>query len=168
MEYRTTRFSLSTATKKALVLINPSAPQGSYIPYYDAYPDNLTISLEMFQSLAMERLKILKSVEQVLARLNTSLATAASSKKDEIEKLFRKELKEKLTYLKVRFDLPFFLSLSVSSSSSFRRSPERRRSIFRTISSLTTFFVWLSVRAKKNVVGSSRKSWNCFAIVSKS
>ena len=119
MEYRTTRFSLSTSTKKPLVpssvLVNPSVPQGSYIPYYDAYPENLTISLEMFQSLAMERLKILKTIEQVLARLNTSLATAASSKKDEIEKLFRKELKEKLNHLKVSSDLLFLLSPSPSS-----------------------------------------------------
>ena len=61
----------------------------------------MTISLELFQALAVERLKILKAIEQVLARLNTTLTTAASSKKDEIEKMLRKELKDKLDHLKV-------------------------------------------------------------------
>ena len=71
-----------------------------YIPYYDTYPEDMTISLELFQALAVERLKILKAIEQVLARLNTTLSTAANSKKDEIEKLLRKELKDKLDHLK--------------------------------------------------------------------
>ncbi|CAF4459531.1 unnamed protein product, partial [Adineta steineri] len=46
------------------------------------------------------RLKILKTIEQVLTRLNTTLSTAPTNKKDEIEKLLRKELKDKLNYLK--------------------------------------------------------------------
>ena len=111
MEYRTTRFSLtsssSPATKRTYVptsnfsSISSNSTATSFIPYYDTYPENLTISLELFQTLAMERLKILKAIEQVLARLNTSLSTAVNSKKDEIEKLLRKELKDKLNYLKV-------------------------------------------------------------------
>ena len=113
MEYRTTRFSLnvgsSPSSRKpfvqstALPPISASNHSGSYIPYYDKYPQNLTISLELFQSLALERLKILKTIEQILARLNTSLSTAANNKKDEIEKLLRKELKDKLNHLKVSF-----------------------------------------------------------------
>lgn len=108
MEYRSTRFSLpfssSPAIKKAVSnfsSLSNNTPNGNYIPYYDTYPENLTISLELFQSLAIERLRILKTIEQVLARLNTSLSTAASNKKDEIEKLLRKELKDKLNHLKV-------------------------------------------------------------------
>ncbi len=110
MEFRSSRFSLpsSSTTKNPVsnstnfqsLSINSSA--SSYIPYYDTYPENLTISLELFQSLAIERLKILKTIEQVLARLNTSLTTATTNKKDEIEKLLRKELKDKLNHLKVR------------------------------------------------------------------
>ncbi|CAF1683520.1 unnamed protein product, partial [Didymodactylos carnosus] len=41
-----------------------------------------------------------KCTEQALAKLNTTLTTASTTKTDEIEKLLRKELKEKLTYLK--------------------------------------------------------------------
>lgn len=112
MEYRSTRFSLTSAASPATkrVHLTPSnfssistTNSTNFIPYYDTYPENLNISLELFQMLAMERLKILKAMEQVLARLNTSLSTAGSSKKDEIEKLLRKELKDKLNYLKVSF-----------------------------------------------------------------
>lgn len=112
MEYRSTRFSLpssaSPSVKKPTIhasnfqsLSINTPPSGAYIPYYDAYPENMTISLELFQSLAVERLKILKTIEQVLARLNTTLSTAPTAKKDEIEKLLRKELKDKLNHLKV-------------------------------------------------------------------
>lgn len=113
MEYRTTRYSLpSSSSSSSLKKTNPNistfsiiSENISYIPYYDTYPENLTISLELFQSLAIERLKILKTIEQVLARLNTTLSTAATNKKDEIEKLLRKELKDKLNHLKVKFYL---------------------------------------------------------------
>jgi len=109
MEYRTTRFSLQSSNSPSVKKSIPnftslslnSNSNNSYIPYYDTYPENLTISLEHFQNLAIERLRILKTIEQVLARLNTSFSTAAMSKKDEIEKLLRKELKDKLNYLKV-------------------------------------------------------------------
>ncbi len=111
MEYPTTRFSLpsssssslrkSILTSSNLTSLSINSNEGSYIPYYDTYPENTTISLELFQSLAIERLKILKTIEQVLARLNTTLSTAPTNKKDEIEKFLRKELKDKLNYLKV-------------------------------------------------------------------
>ncbi|CAF1405873.1 unnamed protein product [Adineta steineri] len=109
MEYRTTRFSLPTSSpslKKPIInslnltSLSINSLNSSYIPYYDTYPENLTISLELFQSLSIERLKILKTIEQVLTRLNTTLSTAPTNKKDEIEKLLRKELKDKLNYLK--------------------------------------------------------------------
>ncbi|CAF0804752.1 unnamed protein product [Didymodactylos carnosus] len=101
MQYPTTRYSLGS-TKSSLPSIS-SIPSSSsvYIPYYDYYPHE-TIPLEQFQTLAMERLKILKCTEQALAKLNTTLTTASTTKTDEIEKLLRKELKEKLTYLKFR------------------------------------------------------------------
>jgi DNA primase large subunit len=102
MEYPTTRFSLTSSIKKPISSLSSLSINSSYIPYYDTYPENLTISLELFQSLAIERLRILKTIEQVLARLNTTLSTAPTNKKDEIEKLLRKELKDKLNYLKVR------------------------------------------------------------------
>jgi len=112
MEYPTTRFSLpssaSPSVKKSISnfqSLSINSINSSYIPYYDTYPENTTISLELFQSLAIERLKILKTIEQVLARLNTTLLTAATNKKDEIEKLLRKELKDKLNYLKVKIKL---------------------------------------------------------------
>jgi hypothetical protein len=112
MEYPTTRFSLpssaSPSLKKPISNIQSlsiNSINSSYIPYYDTYPENITISLELFQSLSIERLKILKTIEQVLARLNTSLSTAQGNKKDEIEKLLRKELKDKLNYLKVRITI---------------------------------------------------------------
>lgn len=111
MEYRETRFSLnSSATPSSkrtnfnnsnYVSLSTNSTNVSYVPYYDTYPENLTISLEVFQSLGIERLRILKTIEQVLARLNTTLSTAPTNKKDEIEKLIRKELKDKLNYLKV-------------------------------------------------------------------
>ena len=111
MEYRSTRFSLhssaSPSTKNSNLnstnfsSLSLNSTSGPYIPYYDAYPEDLTISLELFQTLAIERLKILKTIEQVLARLNTTLSTAPTNKKDEIEKLLRKELKDKLNHLKV-------------------------------------------------------------------
>ena len=111
MEYRTTRFSLTSAASPATSKRTHVIPStfssisttntASFIPYYDTYPENMTISLELFQTLAMERLKILKAIELVMARLNTTLSTAVNSKKDEIEKLLRKELKDKLNYLKV-------------------------------------------------------------------
>lgn len=108
MEYRSTRFSLPSSASPSIkkptanfASLSLNTPSGNYIPYYDTYPENLTISLELFQSLAIERLRILKTIEQVLARLNTSLSTAASNKKDEIEKFLRKELKDKLNHLKV-------------------------------------------------------------------
>jgi hypothetical protein len=111
MEYPTTRFSLpsSSSLKKPISnfsSLSINSINGSYIPYYDTYPENTTISLELFQSLAIERLKILKTIEQVLARLNTTLSTAPTNKKDEIEKLLRKELKDKLNHLKVRIKSP--------------------------------------------------------------
>ena len=109
MEFRSSRFSLPSSTSKKPISnstnfqsLSINSSTSSYIPYYDTYPENLTISLELFQSLAIERLKILKTIEQVLARLNTSLTTATTNKKDEIEKLLRKELKDKLNHLKVR------------------------------------------------------------------
>jgi len=109
MEYPTTRYSLpssaSPSLKKPISNFQSLSINSSYIPYYDTYPENLTISLELFQSLSIERLKILKTIEQVLARLNTSLSTAQGNKKDEIEKLLRKELKDKLNYLKVKIKL---------------------------------------------------------------
>ena len=89
MEFRSSRYSLpsasSTTTKKPVsnatnfssLSINSSS--NSYIPYYDTYPENMTISLELFQTLAIERLKILKTIEQVLARLNTTLTTATTN-----------------------------------------------------------------------------------------
>ena len=108
MEYRTTRFSLPSSASPSIKKpvsnfssLSIESNTSSYIPYYDTYPENLTISLEIFQSLAIERLKILKTIEQVLAKFNTSLSTAATNKKDEIEKLLRKELKDKLNHLKV-------------------------------------------------------------------
>jgi hypothetical protein len=57
----------------------------------------------------------LKTIEQVLARLNTTVSTAPTNKKDEIEKLLRKELKDKLNHLKVRIHL-------ISHSSSYKLS----------------------------------------------
>lgn len=106
MEYRTTRYSLpSSSIKKSnpnFSSLSINSESNSYIPYYDTYPENTTISLELFQSLSIERLKILKAIEQVLARLNTTVLTATTNKKDEIEKLLRKELKDKLNHLKVR------------------------------------------------------------------
>ncbi|CAF1108744.1 unnamed protein product [Adineta ricciae] len=110
MEYRSTRFSLHSSASPSIKNSNVNSTNfsslslnstsGPYIPYYDAYPEDLTISLELFQTLAIERLKILKTIEQVLARLNTTLSTAPTYKKDEIEKLLRKELKDKLHHLK--------------------------------------------------------------------
>jgi predicted metal-dependent hydrolase len=117
MEYRSTRFSLPSSSSLSSSIKRPAvnssnfsslsinSPSSSYIPYYDTYPENTTISLELFQSLAIERLKILKTIEQVLARLNTTVSTAPTNKKDEIEKLLRKELKDKLNHLKVRIHL---------------------------------------------------------------
>ena len=109
MEYQTTRYSLTSSSTSAnssnFSALSTNSTNSLYIPYYDKYPENTTISLELFQSLAIERLKILKTIEQVLARLNTTLSMAPMNKKDEIEKLIRKELKDKLNYLKVRVNL---------------------------------------------------------------
>ncbi|CAF1210828.1 unnamed protein product [Rotaria sordida] len=123
MEYRTTRFSLnssSTSSTKKTNLnssnfssLSINSTNSSYIPYYDTYPENTTISLELFQSLAIERLRILKTIEQVLARLNTTLSVAPMNKKDEIEKLIRKELKDKLNQLKFIIFPSFTGALSI-------------------------------------------------------
>ncbi|CAF5163419.1 unnamed protein product [Rotaria magnacalcarata] len=115
MQYPSTRFSLNSSSTPSAKKTNFNSSNfsslsinsnnGTYMPYYDTYPENTTISLELFQSLAIERLRILKTIEQVLAKLNTTLSVAPMNKKDEIEKLIRKELKDKLNHLKVSFSI---------------------------------------------------------------